>query len=60
MGEVVAFKRPKKTTQAGNTLCKEGHHKWVIDKKKQFDSQQGRLVTLFICSRCGKKKTELL
>lgn len=60
MGDVIAFKRPAKKPAAGNTLCKEGHHKWVIDKEKQFDSKQGRLVTLFKCSRCGKKKTELL
>ena len=60
MGEVIAFKRPAKKPSSGNILCKEGHHKWVIDKEKQFDSREGRLVTLFKCSRCGKKKTELL
>lgn len=64
MGEVIAFKAAKKkkqqSSQAAATLCREGHHKWEIDQEKQFDSREGRLVTLYICSRCGKKKTQLL
>jgi len=59
MGDVVAFKRPKLSKKhEGKTLCKSGFHKWVVMKDKQFDVKQGRLVTAYYCSRCGKTKTE--
>jgi len=58
MTNIIAFKKPLVTK--GNTLCKEGHHKWKIVQEKQFDSQQGKLVTLFKCERCQKMKTKLL
>lgn len=64
MSNVVEFKPVKKKksqgTKQATTLCREGHHKWEIDQDKQFDSRSGKLVTLFICRRCGKKKTRLL
>lgn len=60
MGEVISLKAVKKKKQQGHTLCREGHHKWQVDQKKQFDSRLGKLVTLFVCSRCGQKKTQLL
>lgn len=59
MGEVVRFKKPKASEKAkGKTLCKRGFHKWVIYQDKQFDSQQGRLVTVYRCTRCDASKTE--
>lgn len=39
------------------TLCRSGFHKWTIDKQKQFDVKQGRLVTVHRCSHCGAVKT---
>ncbi len=46
MSNVVPFKRPKlKEKHRGNTLCREGFHKWVIDKASVFDVKKGTLVT---------------
>lgn len=57
MADVIPFRIPSlKEKHKGNTLCKHGHHKWVVDKEKQFDVKQGKLVTLYSCSRCGKQK----
>lgn len=59
MGEVVKFKKPKLSEKhKGKTLCKNGFHKWKVDKEKQFDVKQGKLVTIYVCSRCGEKKVE--
>lgn len=60
MADIISFKAAKNKRHAGNTLCKEGHHKWAIDQEKQFDSRSGRLVTIYRCSRCQKQKTKLL
>jgi hypothetical protein len=60
MGEVVKFKRPKLSDKhRGKTLCQNGFHKWEVDKASQFDVKQGRLVTLYKCSRCGVTKTKV-
>lgn len=59
MGDVVPFKRPSLAQKnKGKTLCKNNHHKWVVCKKKQFDTQQGKLVTVYRCERCGKEKVK--
>lgn len=61
MSNVIQFKRPSlKEKHKGKTLCKSGFHKWVIIKEKQFDVKQGKLITLYECSRCGEKKTKAL
>ena len=61
MGEIIPFqKRSLKERHKGNTLCRHGHHKWVVDNARQFDVKQGKLVTVFQCSRCGKQKQRLL
>ncbi|MGD8618687.1 MAG: hypothetical protein PVH54_05810 [Gammaproteobacteria bacterium] len=58
MGDVVRFRKPAAAEQAqGKTLCRRGFHKWVIATDSRFDSKQGRLVTLYRCSRCGATKT---
>lgn len=58
MAEILPFKKPSlKNKHRGNTLCRNGHHKWEVDKEKQFDVKQGKLVTVYCCSRCGKLKT---
>lgn len=69
MADILPFKRPpgspsrkKKPGEIhkGKTLCKSGFHKWQIVKEKQFDSRQGRLVTLYRCERCGVTKVKAL
>jgi hypothetical protein len=57
LADVVPFKRPSQAPrQKGKTLCRNGHHKWRVDKTRQFDVKQGRLVTRYRCERCGKEK----
>ena len=61
MGDIVQFKKKKPAQKhKGNMLCKRGFHKWRIDQEKQFDPQQGRLVTVYKCSRCGKIRTQAI
>jgi hypothetical protein len=57
MGEVLRFKKPSlQDKHRGNTLCRRGHHKWGIDKARQFDVKQGRLVTVYRCARCDAQR----
>lgn len=58
MSNILQFRKP--IALKGNTLCKEGHHKWKIVQEKQFDTRLGKLVTLLQCERCKQKKTQLL
>ena len=58
MADILPFKKPSLKDKAkGRTLCGRGFHKWVIDKEKQFDVKQGRLVTIHRCARCGVTRT---
>ncbi|MEM1110367.1 MAG: hypothetical protein AAGI11_00545 [Pseudomonadota bacterium] len=58
MADVIPFKKPSlKEKHKGKTLCRHGHHKWRVEKDKQFDVKQGRLVTTYRCARCGITKT---
>lgn len=57
MGDILPFKRPKASERhRGKTLCRHGHHKWVVDKQAVFDVKLGRLVTRHRCERCGKTR----
>ncbi len=57
MADVLPFKRPSaKDKHKGKTLCRHGHHKWQVDKQRQFDVKQGKLVTRYRCTRCGAEK----
>ena len=57
MADILPFrKRSLKEKHKGKTLCRHGHHKWVVDKEKQFDDKQGKLVTVYRCSRCNEQK----
>ncbi len=57
MADVLPFKRPSaKDKHKGKTLCRHGHHKWQVDKERQFDVKQGKLVTRYRCVRCGTEK----
>ena len=59
MAEVIPFRKPSlKERHKGKTLCRHGHHKWLVDKERQFDVKQGKLVTLYRCSRCGKQRVK--
>ncbi len=59
MSDVIPFRKPSlKEKHRGKTLCKHGHHKWQVDKAKQFDVKQGKLVTVYRCSRCDKTRVK--
>ena len=59
MADILPFKRPKAAQKhRGNTLCRHGFHKWRLDPARKFDVKQGRLVTLYRCSRCGAERTQ--
>ena len=59
MAEIIPFRKPSlKEKHKGNTLCRRGHHKWELDKAKQFEVKLGKLVTVYRCSRCGKQKVQ--
>lgn len=59
MAEILPFKRPKASEKhRGNTLCRNGHHKWHLDKGSVFDVKLGRLVNRYRCSRCGKTRVD--
>lgn len=61
MGEILPFRKPRASERhRGKTLCRNGHHKWTVDKQQVFDVKQGRLVTRYRCARCGatRVKTE--
>ncbi len=53
MSNVVPFKKPPVKKRG---LCQYGHHKWRVVKNSQFDTRQGRLVTIYRCGNCGKQK----
>ncbi|MEH6557477.1 MAG: hypothetical protein V7708_06775 [Oceanicoccus sp.] len=61
MAEILPFKKPAvNRNSGGNTLCRQGHHKWKIVTRQKFDVKQGKLVTVSECSRCGKRKVQAL
>jgi hypothetical protein len=53
MGNVIAFKKP---VAAAKGMCRHGFHRWQIVQEKQFDVQQGKLVTVWRCERCQVQK----
>ncbi|MCR9106810.1 MAG: hypothetical protein NXI15_16065 [Gammaproteobacteria bacterium] len=61
MADILKFRKPSlKEKHRGNTLCRSGHHKWVMDTARRFDVKQGKLVTVFRCSRCNECKVKAL
>lgn len=59
MGEVVRFRKARPGDRAkGKTLCRHGFHKWKLDKGRQFDVKQGKLLTVYRCQRCGAVKNK--
>ena len=57
MSNVLPFKKPAAKPKG---LCQHGFHKWKIWQEKQFDVQQGKLVTIYRCERCKAQKVEAL
>jgi hypothetical protein len=61
MAEILPFKKPRPAEKhRGKTLCRSGFHKWEISREKQFDTKQGKLVTVYRCKRCGITKVKNL
>jgi hypothetical protein len=61
MADILPFKIPSaKEKHKGKTLCRNGFHKWLVVKEKQFDVKEGKLVTILECKRCKVRKTKLL
>jgi len=59
VAEIIPFRKPSlKQKHQGKTLCKHGHHKWQVDKAKQFDVKQGKLVTVYRCARCDRTRVK--
>lgn len=59
MGEVIKFKKPKPGEKfKGLSLCNSGFHKWEPVQSNPFDVNQGRLITRYVCQRCGASKNE--
>ena len=55
MSKIIPFKKPA-TRKLG--LCQHGHHKWKVVKEGPAVSRQGKLVTVYKCSNCGKQKVK--
>lgn len=53
MSNVLPFRKPAAPPKG---LCQHGFHRWQILQEKQFDVQQGKLVTVWRCERCGERK----
>ena len=61
MADILAFRKKKLSEKhKGKTLCKNGFHKWEVINEKQFDVKQGKLVTVYACSRCGVQKVKAI
>ncbi|MES9897516.1 MAG: hypothetical protein ABW148_00660 [Sedimenticola sp.] len=59
VADILPFKKPRLSRRhKGNTLCRNGHHKWEPVKSNPFDVKQGMLVTRYCCSRCGATRTK--
>jgi hypothetical protein len=58
MAKILTFKCLKASERhKGKGLCREGFHKWVVEKQSVFDVKKGRLVTGYRYRRCGKFHT---
>jgi hypothetical protein len=58
MSQILTFKKVRAGQKhKGKGLCREGFHKWALEKNSVFDVKQGKLVTVKRCKRCGKTLT---
>jgi hypothetical protein len=59
MGDVLPFKKVKASEKhRGKTLCRSGFHKWQVVTAQKFDVKQGKLVSVYRCTRCGATRNE--
>lgn len=58
MSNVIPLTPRSRRKKPDKGLCQHGFHRWKIWQDKQFDSRQGRLVTVYRCERCGQQKVE--
>ena len=59
MAQIIPIRRKSlKDKHKGKALCRHGHHKWKVDKAKSFDVREGRLVTVYRCTRCEKMEVK--
>lgn len=60
MGDVVHFRRAdrRRRKAEGDTLCRNGRHRWAVRPETRFDVKQGKLVTAYRCERCGATRSE--
>jgi hypothetical protein len=57
VSNVIPFKKKSPFEKhKGKSLCKSGFHKWKVETEQKFDVKQGKLVTVYVCTRCGEKK----
>lgn len=57
MADILPFRGRDTGKPKGQTLCRNGHHKWKVVNSDPFAVQRGELVTRYRCERCGKEKT---
>lgn len=55
MGEVVNLSQYRRAKNRRG-MCAHGFHKWKVWQDKQFDTQRGKLVTVYRCHRCDAEK----
>ena len=61
MADILTFKKKTPAEKhKGKSLCRSGFHKWKILSERKFDVKQGRLVTAYQCTRCGKRKIKAI
>jgi hypothetical protein len=61
VADILPFKKtPARPPKQANSLCRNGHHKWVVVTSQKFDVKQGKLVTVSECARCAKRKVQAL
>ena len=61
MADISPFKKKSPAEKhKGKSLCRSGFHKWKIVTEKKFDVKQGRLVTVYKCTRCGMQKNKAI
>ncbi len=59
MADILKFRKPKASEKhRGQTLCRSGFHKWVVDRSHPFEVKKGKLLTHYRCARCNARKAE--
>jgi len=56
MADIIEFRARPRPSPRKSTLCRQGHHKWEVQKETRFDVKEGKLVSVWRCARCGKTR----